>query len=114
MELFHDVTLIGWGRSGTSSPFLWSSAWPDCCRSFFWHGIPLGIDFRGGTLVYVNSSAAERRPHPPGDRPGRHPRRRIQPFGTVVAERQVIISLAEKETQESALEAGAADHREGA
>jgi len=21
----------------------------------FWHGLPLGIDFRGGTLVYVSS-----------------------------------------------------------
>ncbi len=20
---------------------------------FFWHGIPLGVDFKGGTLVYV-------------------------------------------------------------
>jgi preprotein translocase subunit SecF len=27
----------------------------------FWHGIPLGIDFRGGTLVYVKYS------HPPND-----------------------------------------------
>src|SRR6266568_3836574 len=27
----------------------------------FWHGIPLGIDFRGGTLVYVRFS------HPPND-----------------------------------------------
>jgi preprotein translocase subunit SecF len=27
----------------------------------FWHGIPLGIDFRGGTLVYVKFS------HPPND-----------------------------------------------
>ena len=25
----------------------------------FWHGIPLGVDFRGGTLVYVKFS------HPP-------------------------------------------------
>ncbi len=23
----------------------------------FWHGIPLGVDFRGGTLVYVTTSA---------------------------------------------------------
>ena len=27
----------------------------------FWHGIPLGVDFRGGTLVYVKFS------HPPDD-----------------------------------------------
>ena len=24
----------------------------------FWHGIPLGVDFRGGTLVYVRFSHA--------------------------------------------------------
>jgi preprotein translocase subunit SecF len=27
----------------------------------FWHGIPLGVDFRGGTLVYVKFS------HPPDE-----------------------------------------------
>ena len=27
----------------------------------FWHGVPLGVDFRGGTLVYVKFS------HPPND-----------------------------------------------
>ena len=27
----------------------------------FWHGVPLGVDFRGGTLVYVKFS------HPPDD-----------------------------------------------
>ena len=27
----------------------------------FWHGIPLGVDFRGGTLVYVKFS------HPPNN-----------------------------------------------
>jgi preprotein translocase subunit SecF len=27
----------------------------------FWHGVPLGVDFRGGTLVYVKFS------HSPND-----------------------------------------------
>jgi preprotein translocase subunit SecF len=31
------------------------------CSMLFWHGLPLGIDFRGGTLVYVKFS------HPPND-----------------------------------------------
>ena len=31
------------------------------CPCLFWHGIPLGVDFRGGTLVYVKFS------HPPDD-----------------------------------------------
>jgi preprotein translocase subunit SecF len=31
------------------------------CSMLFWHGLPLGIDFRGGTLVYVKFS------HPPDD-----------------------------------------------
>ena len=72
----------------------------------FWHGIKLGIDFRGGTLVYVQFD------QPPNadkirqamDRAGIHDSR-IQPYGTT-DQKQVAISLAQKETQESALDTG--------
>ena len=72
----------------------------------FWHGIKLGIDFRGGTLVYVQF---EQPPNPDRirqamDRAGIHDSR-IQPYGTS-AQKQVAISLAQKETQESALDIG--------
>jgi preprotein translocase subunit SecF len=72
----------------------------------FWHGIKLGIDFRGGTLVYVQF---EQSPDPDRirqamDRAGIHDSR-IQPYGTA-SQKQVAISLAQKETQESALDTG--------
>ncbi len=72
----------------------------------FWHGIPLGVDFRGGTLVYVKFS------HPPDDkairaamdRAGLH-NARIQSYGAP-ANHEVLIALEEKETSEQALDRG--------
>jgi preprotein translocase subunit SecF len=72
----------------------------------FWHGIPLGVDFRGGTLVYVKFS------HPPNynairsalEKTGlRDPR--IQSFGAPV-NNTVLIDLDVRETSEKALDQG--------
>lgn len=73
---------------------------------FFWHGIPLGVDFRGGTLVYVKFS------HKPDDdairaamdRAGLH-NVRIQDFGEA-ARNEVLVDLAVQETSEQALDQG--------
>jgi len=70
----------------------------------FWHGIPLGVDFRGGTLVYVKFS------HTPDDnairasmdRAGLH-NARIQRYGTP-AGNEVLIDVSEQETNEQALD----------
>jgi preprotein translocase subunit SecF len=74
----------------------------------FWHGIPLGVDFRGGTLVYVKFS------HPPNndtiraalDKVGLH-NAKIQSYGPA-ANNEVLIDLAEQETSETALDKGKA------
>jgi preprotein translocase subunit SecF len=74
----------------------------------FWHGIPLGVDFRGGTLVYVKFS------HAPNndairaalDKVGLH-NAKIQSYGPA-ANNEVLIDLAEKETNEAALDKGKA------
>jgi preprotein translocase subunit SecF len=74
----------------------------------FWHHIPLGVDFKGGTLVYVKFA------NPPDnaqlrsatDKAGIHDAR-IQSFGPA-ANHEVIISLPQSETSESALDAGRA------
>ena len=74
----------------------------------FWHGIPLGVDFRGGTLVYVKFS------HAPNndairadlDRVGLH-NAKIQSYGPA-ANNEVLIDLAERETNEAALDKGKA------
>ncbi len=70
----------------------------------FWHGIPYGVDFRGGTLVYVKFA------QPPDnnairaamDRVGLH-NARIQSYGSV-GSNEVLIDVSEQETSEQALD----------
>lgn len=70
----------------------------------FWHGIPYGVDFRGGTLVYVKFA------HTPDDgairaamdRAGLR-NVRIQRYGQA-ANNEVLIDVSEKETGEQALD----------
>jgi len=72
----------------------------------FWHGIPLGVDFRGGTLVYAKYS------HTPNlsaisadiDRAGIK-NHRIQRYG-LPSNNEVLISLDIQETSEQALDKG--------
>jgi len=72
----------------------------------FWHHIPWGVDFRGGTLVYVKFS------HPPDygaieaemNRAGlRSPK--IQRYGAV-SNNEVLVDLDVRETSEQALDQG--------
>src|SRR2546421_11167505 len=72
----------------------------------FWHGVPLGVDFRGGTLVYVKFSHApnDNAIRTAMDRAGLH-NARIQRYGSV-ANNEVLIALEEKETSEQALDRG--------
>ena len=72
----------------------------------FWHGIPLGVDFRGGTLVYVKYS------HTPDDNAIRAAmdhaglkNAKIQRFGPI-ANNEVLIDLDVQETSEQALDKG--------
>ncbi len=72
----------------------------------FWHGVPLGVDFRGGTLVNVKFS------HPPDsdairtamDRAGLH-NARIQTYGQP-QDNEILIDLDVQETSEQALDLG--------
>jgi len=72
----------------------------------FWHGVPLGVDFRGGTIVTVKFA------HPPDDnairaaldRAGLHDAK-IQRFGQA-GNNEVLLSLAEQQTNEAALDRG--------
>jgi preprotein translocase subunit SecF len=72
----------------------------------FWHGIPYGVDFRGGTLVYVKFS------HTPDDnalraamdRAGLH-NAKIQTYD-IPSNNEVLIDLDVQETSEKALDNG--------
>jgi preprotein translocase subunit SecF len=72
----------------------------------FWHGIPWGVDFRGGTLVYVKFSHT---PHEDAiraamDRAGLH-NAKLQRYGAV-GNNEELIDLDVRETNEAALDQG--------
>jgi preprotein translocase subunit SecF len=74
----------------------------------FWHGIPLGVDFRGGTLVYVKFSHApdDNAIRAALDRVGLH-NAKIQRYGPL-ANDEVLVDLDVQETKEAALDKGKA------
>jgi preprotein translocase subunit SecF len=110
VELFHDVKIDWLGKKWYFLAFSLVFSVAGLFSIFFWHHIPVGIDFKGGTLVYVKFDA------PPSadrirdaiDKAGIRDSR-IQPFGQRIGQspsNEVIISLPEKEVQESNAEAG--------
>jgi preprotein translocase subunit SecF len=106
VELFRGINVDWLGKKWYFLAFSLVFSVSGVLSILFWHHIKLGIDFRGGTLVYVQF---EQTPNPDRirqamDRAGIHDSR-IQPYGTA-AQKQVAISLAQKETQESALDVG--------
>jgi preprotein translocase subunit SecF len=72
----------------------------------FWHHIPYGVDFRGGTLVYVKFSHApdDNALRTAMDRAGLH-NAKIQRFGPV-SDNEELIDLDVRETNEQALDEG--------
>ncbi len=72
----------------------------------FWHGIPLGVDFRGGTLVYVKFTGTpnDGQIRADLDRANLH-NAKIQRYGQP-GSNEVLISLEQKETSEAALDQG--------
>jgi preprotein translocase subunit SecF len=74
----------------------------------FWHGIPWGVDFRGGTQVDIKfvSSIDDAKIRRAVDDAGYHDAK-IQSLGGA-ANNEVIVSLPEKETSEQSLDRGRA------
>jgi preprotein translocase subunit SecF len=106
VELFRGVNVDWLGKKWYFLAFSLIFSVSGVLSILFWHHINLGVDFRGGTLVYVQFE------QPPNldrirqaiDRAGIHDAR-IQTYGTST-QKQVAISLAQKETQEAALDTG--------
>ena len=106
MEFFHNVNIDFLGKKWYFLAFSLIFSVAGVLSMLFWHHIPWGVDFRGGTLVYVKFS------HKPDlgavrsamDRAGlRDPK--IQNYGQVT-NNEVLIDLSLKETNEQALEEG--------
>ena len=104
MEFFHDPKIDFLGKKWYFLSFSLIFSVAGVLSMLFWHGLPLGVDFRGGTLVYVKFA------HNPDDnairaameRAGLH-NARIQRYG-LSANNEVLIDVSEKETSEQALD----------
>ena len=106
MELFRNPNIDFLGKKWYFLAFSLVFSVAGILSMLFWHGIPLGVDFRGGTLVYVKFS------HTPNDDVIRAAlqkaglqRARIQRYGPV-SNNEVLIDLDVRETSEKALDQG--------
>lgn len=107
MELFRGINVDWLGKKWYFLGFSLIFSIAGIFSMLFWHGIPLGVDFKGGTLVYVKFDQTA----PPADAIRQAADRagikdaRIQTFGKT-ADNTVIVSLPERDTSEAALDAG--------
>ena len=106
MELFTNTNIDFLGKKWYFLAFSLVFSVAGICSMLFWHGIPYGVDFRGGTLVYVKFS------HTPNDnalraamdRAGLH-NAKIQRYD-LPSDNEVLIDLDVQETSEQALDRG--------
>ena len=104
MEFFRNPNIDFLGKKWYFLAFSLVFSVAGICSMLFWHHIPYGVDFRGGTLVYVKFA------HTPNDdairaamdRVGLH-NARIQRYGAA-ANNEVLIGVSEQETSEQALD----------
>lgn len=101
MEFFRNTNIDFLGKKWYFLGFSLIFSIAGICSMLFWHGIPLGVDFRGGTLVYVkfaqtpviNNIRADL------DRAGLH-NAKIQRYD-IPSANEVVIALDEKDTSET-------------
>ncbi len=106
MEFFHNPNYDFLGKKWYFLAFSLVFSVAGVSSMLFWHHIPYGVDFRGGTLVYVKFS------HTPNDKAlrsamdhaGLH-EAKIQRFD-VPSSNEVLIDLDVQETSEQALDRG--------
>ncbi|HEY6303459.1 MAG TPA: protein translocase subunit SecF [Terriglobales bacterium] len=106
MEFFRDTNIDFLGKKWYFLTFSLVFSVAGVLSMAFWHGIPLGVDFRGGTLVYVKYAHTPdvSAIHAELDRAGlKNPR--VQRYGQV-ANDEVLIQLDIQETSEQALDKG--------
>jgi len=104
VEFFHEPNIDFLGKKWYFIAFSLIFSVAGVLSMLFWHGIPQGIDFRGGTLVYVRYT---HHPNVNGvrtqlDRVGLH-NFRIQPL---LNSNDLLIDLSLKETSEQELDRG--------
>jgi preprotein translocase subunit SecF len=114
VELFRDVKVDWLGKKWYFLGFSLIFSVAGLLSILFWHHIPLGVDFKGGTLVYVKFDSAPDNAHirKSLDAAGLHDVI-IQSISSgamnASTSNEVIISLPIRDTHESALDAGRRD-----
>ena len=106
MEFFRNTNIdfLGWKWRFLAFSLVFSIA--GILSMLFWHGMPMGVEFRGGTDVYVKFAGTPKLDQIRGalDRAGLHGAR-LQPIGSA-SDNEVLISLSERETSEADLSRG--------
>lgn len=106
MELFRNTNIDFLGKKWYFLAFSLVFSVAGLLSIFFWHGIPFGVDFKGGTLVYVKFASTPDLNHIRSamDRAGlKDPK--IQAYGPA-ANNEVLVALEQRQTSESALDQG--------
>ncbi len=106
MEFFRNTNIDFLGKKWYFLAFSLVFSVAGLFSMLFWHGIPYGVDFRGGTLVYVKFSHApdDNALRAAMDRAGLH-NAKIQRYD-VPSNNEVLIDLDVQETSEQALDNG--------
>ncbi len=106
MEFFRNTNIDFLGKKWYFLSFSLIFSVAGLLSIFLWHGIPLGVDFRGGTLVYVKYSHTPNAAtiHAELDRAGLK-NARVQRYG-LPGNDEILIALDIQETSEQALDRG--------
>ncbi|HKR97790.1 MAG TPA: protein translocase subunit SecF, partial [Candidatus Angelobacter sp.] len=109
MEFFRDTNIDFLGKKWYFLSFSLIFSVAGILSMLFWHHIPLGVDFRGGTLVYVKFAETPNHTalRAALDKAGLH-NAKIQTYDVATAN-EVVISLDLKETSEADLNKGKRD-----
>ena len=107
MELFHDVKIDWLGKKWYFLGFSLIFSISGLLSLFFWHGLPLDVDFRGGTVVRVKFAEKPDldRIRAAANQGGIHDPRIV---GIVSSPNEVLITLSRSQTSEAALDQGRA------
>ena len=106
MEFFRNTNIDFLGKKWYFLAFSLIFSIAGLLSIFFWHGIPFGVDFKGGTLVYVKFAETPNlsQIRSAMDRAGlKDPR--IQTYGAA-SNNEVLVALEQRETSEAALDQG--------
>jgi preprotein translocase subunit SecF len=106
VEFFHGVNIDWLGKKWYFLGFSLIFSVAGVLSLAFWHGLPLGVDFQGGTLIYLKFEQTPDvgRIRTAADKAGLHDVK-IQRFGRP-ADNEIIVSLPQRDTKETSLDAG--------